>query len=102
MWGTDSIWYGTPQDHIQAFRAFEIAPQLQDQFGYPALTAGIKRKILGLNSARIYKVKPVVPKCTFTRDDLLRARAAIPAAQRTYGPETVAELQTLIRAHGTV
>ena len=22
MWGTDSIWYGSPQDQIQAFRAF--------------------------------------------------------------------------------
>jgi uncharacterized protein len=102
VWGTDSIWYGTPQDQIQAFRAFEIAPQLQEQFGYPALTAAVKRKILGLNSARIYNVKPVVPKCTFTRDDLGRARAAIPTAQRTYGPETLAELQTLIQAHGPV
>ena len=25
LWGTDSIWYGSPQDQIQAFRAFEIA-----------------------------------------------------------------------------
>lgn len=102
VWGTDSIWYGAPQDQIQAFRAFEIAPQLQEQYGYPALTPAVKRKILGLNSARIYKVKPVVPKCTFTRDDLLRARAAIPTSQRTYGPTTQAELQTLIRAHGPV
>ena len=102
VWGTDSIWYGTPQDQIQAFRAFEISPQLQDQFGYPALTAVIKRKILGLNSARIYGVKPVVPKCTFTRADLQRARESIPASQRTYGPETLAELRTLIQAHGPV
>lgn len=34
-WGTDSIWAGSPQDQIQAFRAFEIAPALQQQFGYP-------------------------------------------------------------------
>ncbi|MGZ8255179.1 MAG: amidohydrolase family protein, partial [Burkholderiaceae bacterium] len=25
LWGTDSIWYGSPQDQIQAFRAFEIS-----------------------------------------------------------------------------
>ena len=26
LWGTDSIWYGSPQDQIQAFRSFQIAP----------------------------------------------------------------------------
>ena len=26
LWGTDSIWYGSPQDQIAAFRAFEITP----------------------------------------------------------------------------
>ena len=25
LWGTDSIWYGSPQDQIQAFRTFQIA-----------------------------------------------------------------------------
>ena len=24
LWGTDSIWYGTPQWQIEAFRRFEI------------------------------------------------------------------------------
>jgi len=38
LWGTDSIWYGSPQDQIQAFRAFEITPEFQERFGYPALT----------------------------------------------------------------
>ncbi len=26
LWGTDSIWYGSPQDQIQAFRTFQISP----------------------------------------------------------------------------
>ena len=38
VWGTDSIWYGSPQDQIAAFRAFEITPEFQERFGYPALT----------------------------------------------------------------
>ena len=38
LWGTDSIWYGSPQDQIAAFRAFEITPAFQEQFGYPALS----------------------------------------------------------------
>ena len=39
VWGTDSIWYGSPQGQIEAFRAFEITPEYQERFGYPALTA---------------------------------------------------------------
>ncbi len=31
LWGTDSIWYGSPQDQIQAFRTFQIAPSVARQ-----------------------------------------------------------------------
>ena len=40
VWGTDSIWYGSPQDQIQAFRAFQISNEFQERYGYPELTAG--------------------------------------------------------------
>ena len=50
LWGTDSIWYGSPQDQIAAFRNFEITPAFQEQFGYPALTPDVKRRILGANA----------------------------------------------------
>src|SRR4029453_5905832 len=43
IWGTDSIWYGSPQDQIQAFRAFQIGEQYQEKYGYPPLTAEAKR-----------------------------------------------------------
>ncbi len=36
LWGTDSIWYGSPQDQIQAFRSFQIADDLIEAHGYPA------------------------------------------------------------------
>ena len=42
LWGTDSIWYGSPQDQIQAFRAFQIADSLVQQYAYPALDAGLE------------------------------------------------------------
>ena len=58
LWGTDSIWYGSPQDQIQAFRAFEITPEFQERFGYPALTPEMKAKILGGNAARAVRVDP--------------------------------------------
>jgi predicted TIM-barrel fold metal-dependent hydrolase len=64
LWGTDSIWYGSPQDQIAAFRTFEIAPQLQEQFGYPALTPEAKAKILGGNAARLLGVNPPAAACT--------------------------------------
>src|SRR5207245_1034909 len=38
LWGTDALFYGAPQDQIQAFRAFQISEEYQDRFGYPALT----------------------------------------------------------------
>ena len=49
LWGTDSIFYGAPQAQLQAFRTFEITPEYQERFGYPALTPERKAKILGLN-----------------------------------------------------
>jgi hypothetical protein len=64
LWGTDSIWYGSPQDQIAALRSFEIAPQLQEQFGYPALTPEVKAKILGGNAARLLGVEPPAAACT--------------------------------------
>jgi uncharacterized protein len=59
VWGTDSIWFGTPQDQIQALRTFEIAPELQDRYGYPALTDVVKQKIFGASSARLYDINPI-------------------------------------------
>jgi hypothetical protein len=56
VWGTDSIWYGSPQDQIQAFRALEITAESQERFGYPALTPAVKAKILGQNAARLFGI----------------------------------------------
>ncbi|MGH9040985.1 MAG: amidohydrolase family protein, partial [Acidimicrobiia bacterium] len=54
LWGTDSIWYGSPQDQIEAFRAFAITPEFQERFDYPALDPAAKRAILGANAARLH------------------------------------------------
>jgi len=52
--GHDSIWYGSPQDQIQAFRAFQIAPALREKHGYPEITPQLRAKVFGLNAAKIY------------------------------------------------
>ena len=59
VWGTDCLWFGSPQPVIQAFRMFEISTEFQQKYGYPALTQTAKEKILGQNAARIQAVRGV-------------------------------------------
>lgn len=54
VWGTDCAWYGSPQPLIDAFRAFTIPADMQTQFGYPALTAAMKERILSANAQELY------------------------------------------------
>jgi len=98
LWGTDCIFYGSPQDQIQAFRAFQISRELQERYGYPALTPRIKAKVLGLNGARVYGVRPKTVKCKFTRRELEEIRATLPFRHETYGPRNEHEV-ALLRAH---
>ena len=100
LWGTDSIWYGTPQDQIRAFRAFRITEEFQERFGYPALTDEVKARILGRNAAELYGVEPTKVTCPFTREELQAAREAEPVAFRTLGPTTAREVRELIAHHG--
>jgi predicted TIM-barrel fold metal-dependent hydrolase len=60
-WGTDSVWFGSPQWQIEAMRRFEIPAELRKRFGYPALGEAdgkIKNMIFGENSARLYGIDP--------------------------------------------
>jgi uncharacterized protein len=58
LWGTDSIGWGSPQWHIEAFRRLEMPEDLTKRFGWNPLTDEIKRGIFGLNAARVYGVDP--------------------------------------------
>jgi hypothetical protein len=58
LWGTDSIWWGSPQWQIEAFKRLEMPESLRKRFRYEPLTTDVKRKILGLNAARVYGVNP--------------------------------------------
>jgi hypothetical protein len=102
LWGTDSLWYGSPQDQIQAFRAFEIATELQEGYGYPALTPDLKRRILGANAAALYGITPPRTRCEFSRDELARLRETDGVALRTFGPETDRELRALLASHAVI
>src|SRR5678816_3133219 len=59
LFGSDSIWYGSPQWQIDAFWRFQIPAEMRQKYGYPELTMDAKRKILGLNAAKLYGIKSV-------------------------------------------
>ncbi len=60
LWGTDSVWYGSPQWQIEAFRRFEIPDDLQKKFGFSALGLAdgrVKSMIFGETAAKLLNVK---------------------------------------------
>lgn len=99
LWGTDSIWYGSPQDQIQAFRAFQISTEFQERHGYPALTPTLKRKVFGLNAARVYGLKPEAMRTRLRKDGVQRRKAEYlnhpQPSFATYGPRSRAEYLAL-------
>jgi predicted TIM-barrel fold metal-dependent hydrolase len=93
LWGTDSIWYGSPQDQIAAFRNFEITPEFQDRFGYPALTDDIKQRILSSNAAALFGIEPPAARCEPADQAGFRTN-------RTYGPVSRRDVAaTFVREH---
>jgi predicted TIM-barrel fold metal-dependent hydrolase len=100
LWGTDSIWYGSPQDQIQAFRAFQISPELRSAHGYPEITAALRAKVFGLNACKPYGITMDEAKKRMRRDNVAREKAnylerADPHFL-TYGPKTRREFLNLL------
>ena len=58
LWGTDSIWNGSPQSQIERMRRLKIADDLIEKYKYPQLTAEVKDQILGLNAAQLLRRRP--------------------------------------------
>jgi uncharacterized protein len=72
-WGTDSLWYGSPQAEIVGLRRFEFTDQGKELYGLPYGLEGdvedptvqapgpertIRNAILGRNAARAYGIDP--------------------------------------------
>ena len=76
LWGTDSIWYGTPEWQIEAFRRFEIPHALVEQHGYAPLTRPVKEQIFGLNAARVFGVDVSAKRNEIPADYLSQIRMA--------------------------
>jgi predicted TIM-barrel fold metal-dependent hydrolase len=58
VWGSECVWFGSPQNQIEAMKMFKISTEFQDMYGYPDFTDAIRRKIFGLNGAKLYRVDP--------------------------------------------
>jgi hypothetical protein len=76
LWGTDSIWYGTPQWQIEAFRRFEIPAELVETYHYAPLTRAVKEQIFGLNGARVFDVDVNATRNELPKDYLSRIKMA--------------------------
>jgi uncharacterized protein len=77
VWGTDCLWFGSPQPVIEAFRCFEISKEFQEKYDYPELTKARKEKIFGQNSARLQMARGInnlVGKC---HDDIVGEQARL-------------------------
>ena len=101
IWGTDSIWYGSPQDQIQAFRAFQISAEYQEK--YRLSGADIRRQAQDLRAQCRTRLRPRrrsrSGRRSYGRREPNIARAPNPSF-RTYGPSRGASSSPMHQEHG--
>jgi len=104
LWGTDSIWYGSPQDQIQAFRTFQISEEFQEKYGYPEITPEIRAKIFGLNAIRPYKISMQEVRERAHTDTVAKMRNNyqnnVDPSFLTHGPKTRRQFLNLLKYNG--
>jgi hypothetical protein len=60
VWGSDSVWYGSPQWQIEALRRLEIPADMRQKHGFAPLGPAdgvVKSAIFAGNSARLYNLQ---------------------------------------------
>lgn len=104
LYGSDCIWYGSPQDQIQTFRKFQISKEFQEKYGYPDITDAIRAKIFGLNAARVYGIQMEEITRRASKDKIHKEREAYlenpDPHYLTYGPKTRREFISFRKLHG--
>jgi predicted TIM-barrel fold metal-dependent hydrolase len=74
LWGTDSIWQGSPQSQIVRFRKLKMPEAIAEKFKYPELTDEVKNKILGLNAAKLFGIDVKAARNLIKADKLTRLK----------------------------
>src|SRR5260370_18105607 len=74
LWGTDSIWGGSPQSQIQRLRRLKMKPELMEKYKYPELTDDVKNQIFGLNAARLFNIDPQAKRQAIKTDKLTQLK----------------------------
>jgi predicted TIM-barrel fold metal-dependent hydrolase len=78
VWGTDSVWYGSPQWQIEAFRRLEIPDDIMKKMNWKtklgAADGKVKNMIFGENSAKLYKYKIQAEYPQLTNDQLAQMK----------------------------
>jgi predicted TIM-barrel fold metal-dependent hydrolase len=74
LWGTDSIWGGSPQSQIERLRRLRMTDELMERYKYPQLTDEIKNQIFGLNAARLFGVNVDAQRNAIQADRLTQLR----------------------------
>ncbi len=74
IWGTDCLWWGSPQWSIEAFKRFQITDEFCEKFGYAKISKKDKHKIFGQNAARIYGVNVKEKRHPLSPDIIAQAR----------------------------
>ena len=104
IWGTDAVWTGSPQDQIQSFRAFQIAPEVREEHSYPEMTPALRAKVFGLNATRPYKISAEEVQKRAEGDhisDMKRRYAENPNPHfQTFGPKNRREFLNLKKWQG--
>ena len=101
LWGTDSIWYGSPQDQIQAFRTFQISQEFQDRYNYSAISPLMRRKVFGLNAAIPYQIDQAEIRALTANDFVASEKLAYQQDPQpsflTHGPKTRREFMNFLK-----
>ena len=76
VWGTDCLWWGSPQWVIDAFKRFQISDEMCEKFGYKKISKGDKAKIFGLTAAKLYGLNPKDKRNPLAADSLDKIKTA--------------------------
>jgi predicted TIM-barrel fold metal-dependent hydrolase len=74
LWGTDSIWNGSPKGQIELLRRLKMKPELIEKYKYPELTEQVKNQIFGLNAAKVFGIDPNAKRQAIKGDKLTKLR----------------------------